>query len=103
MTNVLSNCIELKEADNGTWYGYCSVVDDYIFSGESYDVAYRKGNLHFHEADEIEPAAPPKVSGLCTACGALETYLNKQTGTRDFSNIGESAEYPTGHGCELCA
>ena len=40
--------------------------------------------------------------GLCTACGAIEVHLNKVTGTRDFSSIGESDRYPTGYGCELC-
>lgn len=40
--------------------------------------------------------------GLCTRCGGLEVALTKATGIRDFSRIGESAEYPTGYGCELC-
>lgn len=42
------------------------------------------------------------VYGLCTACGAVEVKLVKATGTRDFSTIGESANYPTGYGCEVC-
>lgn len=41
--------------------------------------------------------------GLCTACGSIEVALVKVTGTRDLSGIGESAEYPTGYGCEVCA
>lgn len=41
--------------------------------------------------------------GMCTACGSVEVLLNRATGTRDLSGIGESAAYPTGHGCELCA
>jgi hypothetical protein len=41
--------------------------------------------------------------GMCTACKAIEVRLNEATGTRDFSHIGESAEYPTGYGCELCS
>jgi len=45
---------------------------------------------------------PTRVIGMCTACGAIETYLNRATGTRDFSSIGESSAYPTGYGCELC-
>lgn len=40
---------------------------------------------------------------MCTACGSVEVALNKATGTRDLSSIGESAEYPTGYGCEVCA
>ncbi len=43
------------------------------------------------------------VYGLCTACRSIEVRLNKATGTRDFSSIGEHAEYPTGFGCELCS
>ena len=45
----------------------------------------------------------PRAYGLCTNCGAIEVALNKRTGTRDFSAIGESATYPTGYGCEVCA
>lgn len=41
--------------------------------------------------------------GLCTACGSVEVALNRATGIRDLSGIGESATYPTGHGCEVCA
>lgn len=41
--------------------------------------------------------------GLCTQCGSVEVELVKQTGTRDLSSIGESAEYPTGRGCEVCS
>lgn len=44
-----------------------------------------------------------RISGMCTKCGAIETYLTAVTGTRDFSAIGEAADYPTGYGCELCA
>lgn len=47
--------------------------------------------------------AQERVSGMCTACGAIETWLIKATGSRDFSSIGESAAYPTGYGCELCS
>jgi hypothetical protein len=43
------------------------------------------------------------VYGQCTACGAVEVELNRPTGTRDLSHIGESAAYPVGYGCELCA
>lgn len=43
------------------------------------------------------------VYGMCTACKAIEVALNEQQGTRDFSDIGESAHYPTGYGCELCS
>lgn len=41
--------------------------------------------------------------GMCTACGAVEVALNRATGTRDLSDIGEAADYPTGYGCEVCA
>lgn len=44
----------------------------------------------------------PAIYGKCTACGAIETKLNQKTHTIDYSNIGESAEYPAGFGCELC-
>lgn len=42
------------------------------------------------------------IYGLCLNCGAIEAKLDKPTGTRDFSKIGESANYPTGYGCEFC-
>lgn len=42
-------------------------------------------------------------SGMCTACGSIEVILNEVTGVRDFSDIGESAEYPVGYGCEVCS
>jgi hypothetical protein len=41
--------------------------------------------------------------GMCGCCGAFEVRLMKVTGTRDLSDIGESASYPTGYGCEVCA
>lgn len=41
--------------------------------------------------------------GMCTACGSVEVALNQVTGTRDLSSIGESADYPTGFGCEVCS
>lgn len=41
--------------------------------------------------------------GMCTACGSVEVILNAVTGVRDLSGIGESAEYPTGYGCEVCS
>ncbi len=44
----------------------------------------------------------PSTYGFCTACGSIEVALIEATGTRDFSPIGEHAEYPTGYGCELC-
>jgi hypothetical protein len=46
------------------------------------------------------PVEATVVYGLCTACGAVEVALVRATGRRD---IGESVNYPTGHGCELCA
>lgn len=43
------------------------------------------------------------VYGFCSHCGSVEVELNRQDGVRDFSGIGESAEYPTGFGCEVCS
>lgn len=43
------------------------------------------------------------VYGMCTACGSVEVELRHATGTRDLSDIGESAAYPTGYGCEVCS
>lgn len=45
---------------------------------------------------------PEIVYGLCTHCGAVEVRLNRPSGTRDLSHIGESSEYPVGYGCEVC-
>ena len=56
-----------------------------------------------HAADHSRDAEDERTVGMCTSCGAIEVYLNKATGRRDFAGIGESAEYPTGYGCELCA
>ena len=50
----------------------------------------------------VQDAPPEPVYGYCTACGSVEVKLDKATGTRDFSNIGEAADYPTGYGCEVC-
>lgn len=47
-------------------------------------------------------AESPITYGACTACGAVEVALDRVTGTRDYSDIGESPTYPTGHGCEVC-
>lgn len=41
--------------------------------------------------------------GMCTACGAIEVALLGATGSRDYSEIGESSQYPTGYGCEMCS
>jgi hypothetical protein len=41
--------------------------------------------------------------GMCRACGACEVELVPPFGTTDLSSIGESAEYPTGYGCEVCS
>ena len=45
----------------------------------------------------------PERNGMCLRCGAIETTLNRVTGYRDYSDIGESDRYPTGYGCEVCA
>lgn len=45
----------------------------------------------------------PIVYGMCLHCGSVEVALNRITGTRDLSDIGESDTYPTGCGCELCS
>ena len=50
-----------------------------------------------------QPAPEVPAYGMCTACGAVEVALVQVTGTRDLSGIGESAEYPTGDGCEVCS
>lgn len=43
------------------------------------------------------------VYGMCLGCRSVEVALIEATGTRDLSGIGESAEYPVGYGCEVCA
>lgn len=43
------------------------------------------------------------IGGMCTACGSVEVILNNPTGVRDMSDIGESDEYLTGYGCEVCS
>lgn len=48
-------------------------------------------------------ADAPITYGLCLHCQSIEVALNKATGVRDLSCIGESDTYPTGYGCELCA
>jgi len=50
----------------------------------------------------IDPDAPI-VYGMCTACGSVEVALDKPTGTRNLSHIGESANYPVGYGCVVCS
>jgi hypothetical protein len=45
----------------------------------------------------------PITYGWCTACHSGEVALNKVTGTRDLSHLGESPNYPTGYGCEVCS
>lgn len=45
----------------------------------------------------------PITYGMCLGCGSVEVALNRVTGTRDLSDIGESDTYPCGYGCELCA
>ena len=46
---------------------------------------------------------PDPTYGLCTACRSVEVALNRPTGTRDLSHMGESDKYPTGYGCEVCS
>lgn len=43
------------------------------------------------------------MTGMCLSCGAVEVQLNRVTGTRDLSSMGEHAEYPVGYGCEVCS
>jgi hypothetical protein len=43
-----------------------------------------------------------RVYGMCLSCRSVEVALDEVVCTRDLSNIGESAEYPVGYGCELC-
>lgn len=54
-------------------------------------------------AQNLGTRVTPPVYGMCTACGSVEVALVKKTGTRDLSDIGESAHYPTGYGCEACS
>ena len=49
------------------------------------------------------PAEIQPTYGMCTACGSVEVALNRVTGTRDLSGMGESPRYPTGYGCEVCS
>lgn len=56
-----------------------------------------------YSAPPTEGVTTPPISGMCTACGAIETLLIEATGTRNFSAIGESDAYPAGYGCELCS
>jgi hypothetical protein len=44
-----------------------------------------------------------RTFGLCTGCGSVEVELDRVTGTRDLSSIGESATYPVGYGCAVCS
>lgn len=58
------------------------------------------------EADTFEDLSEDvdRVYGMCTHCGAVEVRLILPiSGYRDFSDIGESANYPTGYGCEVCS
>ena len=55
------------------------------------------------ELIETTPVTRERVYGMCTACGSVEVALNRATGTRDLSAIGEHEAYPTGHGCEVCS
>lgn len=54
------------------------------------------------ELNERVMQALEPTYGMCTSCGAIEVALRKVTGTRDLSDIGENAAYPTGYGCEMC-
>lgn len=61
-------------------------------------------DMYTRRLNELFAGSPANqvVHGMCTACGAVEVALSKATGTRDLSDIGEAADYPTGHGCEAC-
>jgi hypothetical protein len=56
-----------------------------------------------HREGEGRGEAQVETYGMCTACGFVEVALNRVTGTRNLADIGESAAYPTGYGCEVCA
>lgn len=65
--------------------------------------AYRAIHVNMAWCETKEMADPePEPYGQCLSCGAIEARLNKVIGFKDFSNIGESAEYPIGNGCEFC-
>lgn len=51
----------------------------------------------------VQKALPEPVYGYCTACRSIEVALNRVDGTRNFSGIGEAADYPAGYGCEVCS
>lgn len=53
-------------------------------------------------AEEKTPQRPPTY-GMCLACRSVEVALNRVTGFRDLSDIGEHHRYPTGFGCEVCS
>ena len=72
------------------------------------DGAYKEdwsgpGNTRITLTWQPKRVPPEPVYGMCTACGAVEVELNRATGTRDLSGMGESAKYPTGYGCEVCS
>lgn len=70
------------------------------------DPVTRVGHLEIdgehYVANVPEKDAGPTY-GLCSACNSIEVALLEVTGIRDFSDIGESARYPVGYGCELCS
>ena len=69
--------------------------------GEHIDHAVTVATQCGYDVELLERAEP--VAGQCTACGSVEVALVRVAGVRDLSGIGESAEYPTGYGCEVCS
>lgn len=41
--------------------------------------------------------------GACLSCGSIEVALDRVTGHRDLSDMGESPTYPVGYGCVVCS
>lgn len=89
---------------DGTLLGHDLAVD---FPAETARLNAALDRLREPREDRVLPENltpdPAPVTGLCTACGAVEVRLVRVTGTRDLSGIGEHAAYPTGYGCEVCA
>lgn len=93
MSAVCHTCKRELAAGESAWAGDWIVFES---SGPRATVRYTCDDCH--DGPRGEP-----VYGFCTACRSVEVRLNEATGTRDLSSMGESADYPTGYGCELCA
>lgn len=76
----------------------------YSTSTESAAYAERKRQTTLAAIARMTTAGPSvPVNGACLSCGSVEVLLNRVTGFRDLSAIGESSRYPIGDGCEACS